>query len=50
MELVYDRVGNIVGEGENGGLPQCFQKASTLGPLKVSIVWLSIVQESTRLY
>ena len=36
---------NIVGKGENAGyqhflfFPQCFQKASFLGSLKVVIVW-----------
>ena len=36
---------NIVGKGENAGyqhfllFPQCFQKASLLGSLKVGIVW-----------
>ena len=39
------RVEHIVGKGENAGsqhfllFPQCLQKASTLGPLKVGIVW-----------
>ena len=42
---VFDRVGNRVGKGENAGcqyflfFPQCFQKASFLGSLKVRIVW-----------
>ena len=39
------RVENIVGKGENAGYqhfllyPQCFQKASLSGLLKVGIVW-----------
>ena len=39
--IFYDRVENIVGQGENTGcqhfllFPQCFQKASFLGSLKV---------------
>ena len=39
------RVENIVKKGENAGnqhfllFPQCFQKASCSGPLKVWIVW-----------
>ena len=43
--FVFDRVENIVGNGENAGyqhfflLPQCFQKASFLGSLKVGVVW-----------
>ena len=42
---VFDRVENIVGKGENAGhhqflvFPQCFQKASFSGSLKVGIVW-----------
>ena len=45
MTFIFDIVENIVGKGENGGyqhflpLPQCFQKASLLGSLKVGIVW-----------
>ena len=43
--LVSGRVENIVGKGENAGyqhfllFPQCFQKPSHLGSLKVGIVW-----------
>ena len=39
------RVENIVGKGENAGhqhfllFPQCFQKPSVAGSLKVGIVW-----------
>ena len=39
------RVENMVGKGENAGyqhfllFPQCFQKVSFLGSLKVGIVW-----------
>ena len=42
------RVENIVGKGENAGyqhyllFPQCFQKASFSGLLKVGIVWLRV--------
>ena len=45
MTSVFDRVENIVGEGENAGyqhfllVPKCFQKASFLGSLKVRIAW-----------
>ena len=45
MICVSDREENIVGKGENVGyqhfllFPQCFQKASLSGPLKVGIVW-----------
>ena len=43
MIPVFDRVENIVGKGENSGnqhflLPQCFEKASFSGSLKVGIV------------
>ena len=40
-----DRVENTVGKEENGGyqhfllFPQCFPKPSSLGSLKVGIVW-----------
>ena len=39
--FVFGRVENIVGKGENVGyllFPQCFQKASYTGSLKVRIV------------
>ena len=45
MTIVFNRVENIVGKGENAGfqhfllLPQCFQKAFYSGSLKVGIVW-----------
>ena len=45
MISVFDRVENIVGEGENAGyqqfllFPQCFRKAFYSGSLKVGIVW-----------
>ena len=45
LKFVFERVENIVGKGENAGnqhfllFPQCFQKASILGLLKVGIVW-----------
>ena len=40
-----DRVENIIGKGENAGyqhfllIPQCFPKPSSLGSLKLGIVW-----------
>ena len=43
--FVLERVENIVGKGENAGnqhfllFPQCFQKPSFSGSLKVGIVW-----------
>ena len=43
--FVPDRVENIVAKGENAGyqhsllFPQCFQKDSSSGSLKVGIVW-----------
>ena len=45
MISVFHRVENILGKGENAGyqhfllFPQCFQKASFLGSLKVRIMW-----------
>ena len=42
---VFERVENIVGKEENAGcqhfllFPQCFQKSSLSGLLKVKIVW-----------
>ena len=45
LKVVLGRVENIVGKGENAGyqhfflFPQCFQKASFPGLLKVGIVW-----------
>ena len=45
MISVFDTVENIMGKGENAGdqhfllFPQCFQKASFPGSLKVKIVW-----------
>ena len=44
LKFVLGRVDNIVGKGENGGyqhfllFPQCFQKPSSTGLLKVGIV------------
>ena len=41
----FDRLENNMGKGENAGnqhfllFPQCFQKPSSLGSLKVRIVW-----------
>ena len=45
LKFVVERVENIVGKVENAGyqhfllFPQCFQKASYTGSLKVGIVW-----------
>ena len=45
LKFVLRRVENIVGKGENAGyqhfllFPQCFQKASISGSLKVGTVW-----------
>ena len=53
MKFSLGRVENIVGKGENAGyqhfllFPQCFQKASFSGTLKVGIVWQRV---KTRLY
>ena len=48
MKIVLERVENILGKGENAGyqyfllFPQCFQKASFTGSLKVGIVLLTV--------
>ena len=45
LKFVLNRVENIVGKGENAGdehfllFLHCFQEASSLGSLKVMIVW-----------
>ena len=45
LKFVFGRVKNVVGKGENAGdqhfrlFPQCFEKASFLGSLKVGIGW-----------
>ena len=45
LKFVLGRVENIVGKGENAGyqhfllFPQCFQKASISGSLKVGTAW-----------
>ena len=45
FKFVLERLENSVEKGENAGyqhfllFPQCFQKASFLGSLKVGIVW-----------
>ena len=45
MKLLFDRVENIVGKGENAGyqhfllFPICFQKPFSSGSLKIGIVW-----------
>ena len=44
LKMVFGRLENIVGKGENAGhghfllFPQCFPKASSTGSLKVVIV------------
>ena len=53
MIFVTDWVENIMVIGENAGyqqfllFPQCFQKASFLGSLKVGIVWLVLYQSDS---
>ena len=48
MVSVLDGIENIVGKGENAGyqhfllFPQCFQKLSFSGSLKVGIVWYKV--------
>ena len=48
LKFLFERVENIVGKGENAGyqhfllFPQCFQKDSFTGSLKVGIVWLKV--------
>ena len=45
LKIGLGKVENIVGKGENAGhqhfllFPQCFQKPSVSGSLKVGIVW-----------
>ena len=45
MIFVLDRVENIVGKGENAGykhflpFPHCFPRPSSLGSLKVEMMW-----------
>ena len=45
LKFVSERVENIVGKGENAGyqhfllFPQCFPKPSSLGSLKVRLLW-----------
>ena len=45
LKFALGRVENNVGKGENAGyqhfllFPQCFQKFSSLGSLKVGILW-----------
>ena len=45
LKFALKRIENIVGKGENTGyqhfllFPQCFQKASVTGSLKVGIMW-----------
>ena len=46
MISVFDKVEKIVGKGKNAGyqyiliFPQCLEKASFSGALKVGIIWL----------
>ena len=48
LKFILRRVENIVGKGENAGyqhfllFPQCFQKLSLSGLLKVGIVWYRV--------
>ena len=48
LKFDLERVENIVGKGENAGnqdfllFPQCFQRASYTGLLKVGIVWKTL--------
>ena len=45
LKFRFGRLENIMGKGENAGyqhfllFPQCFQKASLSGSLKVGIAW-----------
>ena len=56
MICVTDWIENIVGKGENAGyqhfllFPQCFQKPSLSGSLKVGTVWkeLNCQQQSSN--
>ena len=48
MISVFDRVGNILGKGENAGnqnVPKMFSKASSMS-LKVGIVWERVKDHS----
>ena len=53
MISLTDRLENIAGKGENAGyqhfllFPQCFQKASSVGPWKPGIVWERVKSVST---
>ena len=48
MIALFNRVENTVGNGENAGyqhfllFPHCFPKPSSLGSLKVGIVWYRV--------
>ena len=52
LKFALERVENIVEKGENAGyqhfllFPQCFQQTSSLGSLKVVMVWLRIKRVS----
>ena len=51
MKFDMGRVENIVGKGENAGyqhfllFPQCFPKPSSLGSLKVGVVWQRVIAD-----
>ena len=55
LKFVLERVENIVGKDENVGyhhfllFPQCFQKLSFSGLLKVGIVWYRVKQSCLAL-
>ena len=54
MQSLSDRAENIVGKGKNAGyqhfllFPQCFQKPSISGSLKVGIVWQRVKSYSAK--
>ena len=56
LNFVLGRVENIVGKGENAGyqhfllFPQCFEKLSFSGSLKVGIVWKRVNYLSFHLF
>ena len=54
LKIAFGRVENVAGKGENAGyqhfllFPQCFQKASYTGSLKVMIVWQIVNLNTTQ--
>ena len=54
MISLFDRVENTAGKGENAGyqhfllFPQCFQKASFLGSLKVGLCGKELRNDNTE--